>query len=555
MLFALLVTSSCSKDGSKSEGVFGKAASLYDSSVLTWLPEDSLGFISWTTEGDAYRAFKRSSWGKAANDGLTETISKLSTSSSTSDVEPFVQALQSSGLLNFDPNTPDAIKEGVVFVSKGNGGPLNPFTWGIILDAADGTDLTAKLPIIEQTFTAKGFTTTPYEAPTSKGFSLKAKDSEASAIFSATKSRLVVSTKEAIITSSFSTVAPQGINRIKSSPEFSASTGSLSSKGQFVVGYLDVVPFLSAAEPALIEAAKSQGKTAEDVKIAKFPIQALAFSRSLNNTLSDVINASISPRDEDQTKIFQALVPSIAGQLTKKIPVDTAAFIGLDGASLAGIKNLLLQEMSAADRQQIPPEIALLDSVQGFGIALRNASASSPFPEVLLAVQTEKAQELLSMAKDGISMAMAVSGMPPPPWSERDLDGMKIQYFITPLGVGAYIGQDKGTLILATSERAVVDTFQVIKGKKESLDSALPPEIKAGLDKTPSLVTTYFDFSRISALIEGVQGSLAMFTGGKSLVDPSQTAAIRQMGTVAVTAHYKDKVFTVESSYQDPKPQ
>ncbi len=543
--FVSLFVLSCTKSNEPAASSGG--ASLFDAEVLRKLPDNAVAFLAFDTQGAPFMRFKQSAWGKAANTSFSQAISKLGSDAASADVEPFVEALSVTNFVSLDPSKPDTVRQGVLFVSAAKSAEQK-LDWGIVLLASRGTDLTAKLPELEAIFKRKGMNVNPENVGSTKGFSLLPVGAKKPTYVLATSEQLAIAQSKELLSSMFSGTALGGFDKLRITPQFIKATTSLPSAGQFFVGYADVVPFGKIFEQDIKNVAASQGAVsdADQVKMDKSPVEAIAFSRSMTENLSDALVVAINAKDEAQKKIFAAIEAPQGGKVSDKVPADSAIFIALDGRLLSTIKNTVVEDLLAG--QPLPPMIKLVDSVKAFGIAVRNASAASPFPELLLTLQSDNSAEIKAVIKESLTMALASNpAMSGPSWNAKDVNGTSLDYVTTPFGVGAYIGTLKDTLLIGSSEQIVADSVSAANGSTASLGGSTP-----SLGRAQGLGVAYADFSRLVAMIESVQGSLAMFTGGRPVVDPAQTASMRELGTVVASAKYENNLLKFESSYLAP---
>jgi hypothetical protein len=544
LAFALFACSKSGDDDAKKP--------LFEASVLNRLPQDTHGFVLLSTISDGFKKFESSGWGTIARRSMKESLTKLTTQIESPALKSALDALVSSKLIALETGEHDAVATLVVYFGDEHEGSPR---WGIIATAATDVALDAKLKEISASLASKNIQPTPLTGGDSlSGFSVTPAGMKKPLYFVGSEKLLAVGEELEVLKKALGEAPEGGITRIKALPQFAKSTQELPTEGQFVVGFADTIP-LAKALKAAADKQLPTGTANSSINLDTIPLDAIAFSRTMSDGLVDTLVAPVTPRDKDQMKLVNALTSSTKGQLIDVVPADVVAYLGLDGGSLASLKNAAVEDM-AAQGQPLPAELALIDAVRGISLSLRKGAAASAFPDLILAIRTPQAGEIRTKLKEYIALGLeSGAGMPAPQWMNKEIEGVPTEYFLTPFGVGLFISQVADVVIVASSESSVAEVMNSVKGSKKSLLSTLPSSVSERLKQRPAVVAGFVDFARLGTLIEEVQGSLAMFTGGTPPVDSGQVAHLKQLGSFTTNLSFHGQVLRLETLYGEPPVQ
>jgi hypothetical protein len=141
-------------------------------------------------------------------------------------------------------------------------------------------------------------------------------------------------------------------------------------------------------------------------------------------------------------------------------------------------------------------------------------------------------------------------------WMSKEIDGSSTRYFTTLIGAGVYMSYPKNSnsLLVGTSENVVRDLIASDSGKAQTLSASLTEPQQAQF-KSYNLASAYFNFSRVGDLVDSVQSTLAMFTGGNSdLNNALNSTKLRALGIGVGGVSYAAGVVSLESSFEPPSP-
>lgn len=542
---ALLVATSCTRSGgSGGEGVL-------NSSILNALPDSTLGFFVWETSSEGYKSFRQSPWGQPSADSL-DLLKSLKLDAQGDAAKPFVDALKTAGFIATTPNQPEVVKEGVVFIDNAGG----KLAAGVLVSAANGANMKEKLPIFEDAFKKQGMTVTKATVEGADAFTIPLppqavalRGITSQVYVSATKDNLAITTSDKLAADIYKNEGSRGIGKLKSTPQFAKAAQNVpSGKSQFSFAYVDVAQLGKSIESL----AAAAGRRAE-IKSDELPVEAVAYTRGMEGALSDTVSVSFQPKSENQKQVLAELSGGGKSTLLERAPSSVTILIGLDGTTIKAIKTAALANVPPEQAEMMGPVLALVDSLKGFGLGVRAPQGGAPFPDVMLIAESDKAKDLEELLKAQIGMASAMGGMSLGAWQEKDLAGTKISYTSTPLGIGIYMAQTNGSLVIGSSEQSINDLVSAGAGKSEGLIKKLSPATKEAVGTGKSLIVAYSNFEQLGSMIENVSGTVAMFTGGQPPMDAQQMANLKQLGTLTLAINMQDNLLKIQSSYEASK--
>jgi hypothetical protein len=571
---ALLTLTGCSKETS-SEGTASRSAAatsaptILDTKSLEFAPSGTLAFMVWDSESPAYARLRGTKYATLQSQSTDGALSKIQEALSAdpelaSSVKPFIEVLSETGFLQTDLTKPLIHREGALFFQLAPGIPFPHFA--AVVQANKGQDFNQKRQAIQQTFEKQGLNPQVVSvAEGAEGFSVALKVPPDAPFASTYKDAFVASRSDRLVIASslelaksLASASPSpgsGIKELRQTPEFTRATaavGDISVERVYSYGYFNlaqIVRTLTALIPPA-EAAKLQ-MAPESLPLEAFAISSGVEGQSLNNRLA----LSLTPKTESQKKFIQQLESSTStGSSTAGLPQDTVLALALDGSILTSLKQAALAELPAEASQSLPPELALLDQIQGIALGLRGSAGPMPIPDLVLATRTKDAQAASEMLKSVKTMAAdmmgAQPGMPFAGWQEKEVSpGVKSSYFLTPLGVGAYLAQSGDTFLLASSEKMVADAVTSLTPKAATLSAAMPASLQEQLNGKKSLVLFFSDFVKLATMLNTVQDGMKMFTGGQNVFEESDLNSLRSLGTILTHGSLSESILRVQMSY------
>lgn len=551
-LFAMLLVGlpACSKKSEESSQVL-TGPTVVDSELAKKIPGSSVGFVIWDGSSDAYKRYKTSPWGQGGSSNFIKAIEQADPTGQSAPLKPFLDVLQKTGLLTSQPGQPEVLKAAVAFVDLGPAGALNPAV-GIYANANPGQNLKNKLAEIETVFKNEGYpiakrTTAP------DGFTIDIKGEVpdapkvATVIFAANESSLAVATQEPLIARLFDANSDNGMTTIIANPEYQKTLGTLSSPNQISLGYLDVksaLTKLGSFFPA--DAPQNANEILNAV-----PIESVGGSTQMGQGLATTLLAHIVPRDDEQKSWLALLSGATSHATLDHLPLDTVFALSIDGSTLMKIRDKAATQMDPAAAAEMKKQLASLDAFNNVTIAVRGGNEMSPFPEVFLVASGADASVVQSALRTTVNEMLKSFGLALGDWQTKDVEGTKLEFLMTPLGVGAFQAAVGNSVVLATSEMAATDAIKTAKDASKSLKSAAPASMRELLTKG-SLLFIYSNFERMTALVKSVQGNMAMFTGGQPAVTDEAIEHLARIGVFSASVALNGDMLRIDSRYDAP---
>ncbi|MBX7144416.1 MAG: hypothetical protein K1X79_08210 [Oligoflexia bacterium] len=544
IIIAFTALVACSKDTANKQ-------SILDNPSIQKLPASAMAFLTWDSTRPAYQKFRLSQWGRAGNSALLDTFKQIAERSQDEKLLGLVDAFIKTGLITTSSDQSEALRDAVVFLTTDQ--PSHQPGITLYASANQGTNFKDKLRVLEDLMKSSGYETSKRTSPYD-GFTLKivrAQGSPISLHFAASQDILAVSSQEELLAAAFAEPNPAGLQQVKQTEAFLKTAGAANPGDEVSMVFVDLRKLMGEVNnsvPPVTGTAESQ-KIHET--LANFPAQGLSWSRRMGRTLTDSIAISLDPKTEDQRRWVNALSGSGQAYSFKKLPPDILTGVTFDGALLHNIKEAALAEVTAEERSQLSPQLAFLDTLESFSVAIRSGTGGSPFPELVLVATGSNVDSIKQSFRNGVDQIVQALGLKLGAWQKKQIDKAQIEYIMSPLGIGAFLAQSSGTTILSSSESAVSDIMRAQAGTAPGLGDKLPDGAQDLLKQSNPLGFGYINFFRIASVLENVQGSLAMFTGGKSAVEQEKVEYLKNLGALAGSASTKDGILRLEASY-DP---
>lgn len=558
LIVAILLTSlffGCSSDNSSSSAgsssSSASSSSILDGQVLNYLPASTIGFITWDSQSDSYKRMKASAWGHQANKSyelLKKMEGEVANEPEAKSIMTIVSTLFDTGLISKDPSQPDVIRSAVAFFDVDSTKKLP--SAGIYVTASEGNDLQSKLATIEGALTKEGLKTNKESLSGGNGFSIdldaaKSQGAPIDKIFAiATKDKLAIGTSNEVITKFLSGPGDGGIQKIKDSNEFKqAMRGVNTPSDSLSLAYFDVNKLVAALQVF------ADGADTENLK--EIPVESLVASSSMSDNLSSILSVSLSPKTDMQKKVISTLSVSGKNDIVKKVPSDMMLLLSLDGATISGIKNLVLADAPPGAADAFKTYLDLVDSIKTIAIGIRPPGGASPFPEAVLLAESSKASDIESNLKSQLDMMIAGSGMPMP-LQQKKINEAQVTYAVSPFGVGGYLTTANGFVIVTTAEKLISEVINLSKDDTNGLLASLSKSSKEMVNNSKPLVVAHLDFTKIGNALGTAQDSLAMFTGGKTNIPPDQIETLKKMGTMVLSLGLENNLVKLQSNYELP---
>jgi len=366
----------------------------------------------------------------------------------------------------------------------------------------------------------------------------------------ASTNRLSVSTSALLaerLVTPLDTIAPseRGRAALDANPVFQrARARAANTAGIFAFGFVDAASGLK-----LVQAAVPVGQAPIDTTQFDKSIESLAFARTMGAGLNDFVWFGL-PMGAVTPQVETILTGGGAHPGLKRI-VNGAVFVtSIDGAVAKAIKAIATAPDATGAQPPAVPFLDSFDTLGGATIALRNASGASPFPELVVELASSDAPRLKETIKVATGALSAGGGLPLSGWQSKKVGALDVDFMASPLGIGIFLGVARDAVIVSTSEGVFAD---VERGAVAAEVPARFDNPSFADDKGP-LVLGYLSGQRLATLVESLQTSLAMFTGGQSIVDPATIESFRALGSIGVAATYGNNAVRLHHHYEIEKP-
>ena len=527
LLAALLFFSSCSKKPESQGGAAQGAAGLLNNALLDALPVGTVLFYTWDSSSPAYERYQKSPWGKDPI-GMLDKIQAQQPDAASEEIETLKEVIKASGVLGTDGKPADAAL-GAAFLTVKGDQPVG----GVYLAAKSGADMTRQLAALRGVLTARKMTVEDAAVGGKQGFAASKPGVPVKLYFAATPEKLGVASDPELVAPLFAGEAAGGYQALKQLPTYEKLVQNVMGKPDTIsAAFVDVAGLLAAAQ-------RSQPDKANDIK--NVPIEAGAFSRQMGDGLHDDFALSLVSKDPLQAELLKSLAPRSGGVVLDSVPQDMVLLLTVDGAVLSRIKQTAEAQPGQVD--SFKQQLALIDSIQSLSVGIRNPAPGSPFPELLVMAESKDAAAFSSALKALIGGAFGAAM--PVQWQQKDVGGVQASSIFTPIGVEVLLGNTKNAVLLTSAQTIFRDTV----AGKQPLMKALPDATVRSIKSQAPAAMGYLAFDRLGALLEGLQSTLAMFTGGKSSLDLNQIEQIKQLGRVAFTVQLTDQMLKVSTDY------
>lgn len=548
-IIASLVVSlpACSKH--EDAPVITKGSSISEVDLAQRIPASSAAFIVWNTDSDAYRRFKASSWGSAGNTNLVKMLEQAQATGKADAIKPFVDVLIKTGLITTNPQQPEVIRSGIAFVDAAPNSGTKPGL-GLYLSANSGSNLKEKLAQIQAVFQSEGYQVTKRAgAPDGFNVAIKAKDAGAPEIgtvsFVANEATMAVATQDTLIDRAFAANPDNGMKVVTAGAGYQKTVGSLPSGNQLSLGFVDVKALLARIRSSVpADAVKDL-----DMALQTVPVQEVGFAHSFDKGLSDSFAAHVVAQNDQQKRWLGAIATGSTHETLAQVPADSVAALSIDGTSLNKIKNLVFAEMPTPEMEALRTQLAPFDSLNNLTVAVRGPGAMGAFPELLFVAGGSDPAKVQESVKAAVDQALMSFGLQLGGWQSKSVEGGTMNFLMSPLGVGAFTAQSGNSVVIGTSEASVVDSLKASSGGTKSLKATLASA--QDTSKTPSLLAVYANFERMTDVAKSVQGSLSMFTGGKTGMTDESLEQFRKLGVFSGRLAYNDDLLRFDSRYEE----
>jgi hypothetical protein len=291
-----------------------------------------------------------------------------------------------------------------------------------------------------------------------------------------------------------------------------------------------------------------ESKSDNVVKLKNIPILSIGFTgfQSKNGFLGTSYAVPIRAKDKDQVKFIDAIFTAGGSNMFSLLPANAALAISVDGGLIRNIHREVVSVIPDQTRQEIlKKDLNLTDKLDGLALSLTNGA---PMPDLIVIAKGASSQQIAAYIKKAVSdlTAQAVPGLK---WNQKKSGDVKIDYVVTPFGIGVYLGEKNDAVALSTSESGIELAFS----DKDRLKAVTDEYVnKASLSIVPGVLFNFhIDNPKLSSIIENIERTAAMFTGGKPLVEPQTKMMMRDQGVSGAMLGFRNGTILADG-YQSP---
>lgn len=523
------------------------ASSILNETLLSKLPTSTAGFLVFDLSGEGWKNLKASPWAESMNglDGLTASIEKMKESGAGEDqvklAETALSALQKLGLISSDGKSmaDKVVSKGVVFFGPRQG-PV-PVDAGIYLSAAPATDLTEKLSVLKTLLQNSDLKITEEKVGDVTGFKASPEELEGQEVglfVAATKGELGISLSKQTLEPLFSNATTPTLDNLRNLPEFKKAEEAVrSSEAPVSFGFVSVSQLMP-----LLEQAKD-----EDFDPKDLPLESIAGFSGFSKQYVNHFAVAVAPRNDVQKKVLAAFEGATLPGTSLKLPKDSAFGLSLNTSVVAKLDG----SMQSLEEAQMVTKIPLVKEISGLTLGTRSGNGGSPFPDIFLAIDTDKPAETSKSLEELISLGLMSAGQETQ-WQSKKISDTDSRFFTTIIGAGVYMApvESSKAVLIGTSEKALTDLLATSSDVSKGFTSALSSGLQARVPKS-SLGLLYVNFPQVANVMDSVKGSLGMLTGGDSSeIDKAfNSAKVKTMGVTLGDLSYIDGVFKLQSAF------
>jgi hypothetical protein len=538
------ITAGCSKESSQQTAP--KTSAILNTPLLSKLPNSTAGFAVFDLSGDGYKNLQKSPWSRATGgiSSLESSIAGMRDNGADESqillAETALQALRKLGLVGADgTSTADkVISTSVVFVGPSTGDL--PVEAGIFLSAAPSANMKEKLSVLKSVLSDAGLSVTEQQIAGQNGLRATPPDGEAgeAALFAAASEKeLGITLSKVSLEGLFAPHPTTTLETLKGLPEFKKAENAVkSNEAPISFSFLSLPRMMP-----LLERAQD-----DEFNPKELPVESVALFVGYSQQYVQQIAAPLAPKSETQRKILSAFEGAALPASSLKLPRDAAFSLSLNTTVLSK-----LEEISRSIEASGIGSAALVKHIRGITLGARANNTGSPFPDLLLAVDTDKPEELSTSLEQLLSLGLMAAGQQAQ-WQSKEIAGNKARYFSTIIGIGVYMTAPKNsqTILIGTSEKALSDMVTTAADTSKAIEGGLSNTLKTRVPAS-SLGLFYVNFPLVANVIDTVKGSLGMFTGGSSEIDQAfDSAYVSSLGSSLGDISYTDGVLKLQSAFE-----
>ncbi len=231
-----------------------------------------------------------------------------------------------------------------------------------------------------------------------------------------------------------------------------------------------------------------------------------------------------------------------------KFNKDSVGALTIDNSVLQIAKKNMLENLPASQTPEIKSKLDILNSLNTIGISVNKSAGGTIFPELSTFVKVKNSiDNVKSSFFDAFKTLISQSPLPLSEWQEKEVNGLKTNYLLSPLGIGLFVANTENTLYLSTTENGLTNSLS--EENKETLLDTLPKDSIDEIKTKNPAIFLYVDYSKVADMIKDASSSMSMFTGGQSNFDEEQYNSLKGMGKFSAALNIEGKSLVAEMGY------
>ncbi|MCB0310737.1 MAG: hypothetical protein KDD42_05855, partial [Bdellovibrionales bacterium] len=525
---------------------------LFDSNLLKRIPNNAVGFMIYNTELPSYVRFKQSSWSQMwSQDDVDSWTSQIYDGELKQTVDKLHKALTTAGVVTDSAQQKESISEGLGF--WGVDQESKKIVAGMFFSAASNTSLKEKPRALSSLLKSEGLQVSEEKFDGAEGFSVAFNDTKMQSLgnkifVAGNDNHLGFSNTKSTLQNLFISNSSGQTAKILGTATFvDAKKRLLDQDGRFLFAYADLAE-ASELIPSLLEQEESKNFVEQ---IKNFPIKAIALSKGMKDAPSFSAVVTTSAKTDDQKRWLTSFTEARGSHSFELAPSDATFLLSIDGNTVRKLKDAALNELAADQKARVEEQLALVNSLQSFGVGVLESAPSSPLPGVVLIFDSKEPSLLAESLKRRIEDLANGSGLPVGAWQKKEINGINVNFVQSPfMGVGLFVAESGSHVFVTSSLEASQAVIQTVKGQDKNLLNSISTSGQKILTTGAPLLTAHTNFMRLADTMESLQGSLAAFSGGAQTGEQERIDMMKKLGSLSISLAYEDGAFKLGSLFE-----
>lgn len=537
-LYILPLVSCSKKDASTKASRKTGALAILDLPLVDRIPATTTAIVVFDLKSSAYQEYRKSQWfdGASYSDQLEQALTSMTASDKG---HAFFTWLKQAEFL--DGTKPDLhIEHAVGFADIQNKEA------GFYAQVPEKVDLDSQIKSLQVSLNSEGVAVEQLNFDGVSGISatLTARDGSSHTIFIAAKNhRLAIGNSAAVVSGLFSARENSGPSTLRKSEAFKLALKELPARDRLIqFSYLNVEDLVSKAHQL-----PDGDKISQALSGAEVPFSSAIFATRMDGSFTNSIALPFRKNLKDKQRWKPFINPDSQNSILTAAPASALFLLRVHGQLLKSY-GPALKAAPLPMISQDPLINSLISSVDDLGLGITNLPGGALFPSLFVLASSTRSDSLKTEIKGKLNPQAL--GVPASNWQTREINGVPVDFSMSPLGIGAFLVSHDGTLLVGSSDKVVKESLSALAEKKKSILNGVPESARSYITSgTEPLVLLYLDLAGISGLMQGLEGSLAMFTGGASGLDPETIERVRSFGLVLASAGVTEQAVQFRSIF------